>query len=65
VLACQAVLHDHGVDEPGHRPRGEEVGWQFERAPTRAEAWKAIQVVLRVSGVQGLRALRELSRVDP
>jgi len=53
------------VDEPGHRPRGDEVGWQFERAPTGAEAWKAVQVVLRVSGVQGLRALRELSLVDP
>gem|GEM_PF-6073928 len=53
------------MDEPGHRPRGDEVGWQFERAPTGAEAWKAVQVVLRVSGVQGLRALRELSLVDP
>lgn len=41
------------------------MGWQIERRPTRAEAWKAIQVVLRVSGVHGLRALRELSLLDP
>ncbi|MDI7267076.1 MAG: hypothetical protein QME96_03665 [Myxococcota bacterium] len=53
------------MDAPGHRPRGTELGWQIERAPTRAEAWKAIQVVLRVIGVQGLRALRELSLLDP
>ncbi|NMC69019.1 MAG: hypothetical protein GYA57_03005 [Myxococcales bacterium] len=53
------------MDGPGHRPRGEDLGWQITRRPTRPEMWKAIQVVLRVSGVQGLRTLRELSLVDP
>jgi hypothetical protein len=53
------------VDGPGHRRQGTELGWQIDRRPSRAEAWKAIQVVLRVSGVHGLRALRELSLLDP
>jgi hypothetical protein len=50
------------VDGPTdrHPPR-----WRFERAPTRAEAWSAISVVLKRMGVDGRRALRELSLQDP
>jgi hypothetical protein len=50
------------VDEPAHRdpPR-----WHFWRAPTRAEAWAAMRVVLARMSVDGLRALRELPLQDP
>jgi hypothetical protein len=37
----------------------------LERAPSRAEAWAAISVVLKRMGVDGRRALRELSMQDP
>jgi len=50
------------VDGPTdrHPPR-----WRFDRAPTRVEAWRAVTVVLERMGVDGRRALRELSLQDP
>jgi hypothetical protein len=38
---------------------------QVMRAPSRAEAWAAIRVVLAKLGIDGLAALRELSLQDP
>jgi hypothetical protein len=52
----------HAVDRPTDRdpPR-----WGFSRLPTRAEAWAVIRVVFERMGIEGRRALRELSIQDP